>query len=350
MKAFMRSTLLFSGAMPLLILTACSDPQNAPTGVSEKVSVHASGWMAPASTSFHGAALAGKKFDASECRQCHGSQFDGGISNVSCKTCHASYPHPENFVPAHSGFIKSINYNIASCKGCHGQDYGATKIDNSCLTCHTKQNGPEACNTCHGNFSAEAADLKNAAPPRGLKGETNSTAPAVGAHQAHFGYFDKLPVAAVCQECHALPQNFSTTGHIDSDGRAETLITGALATVKTEGGGRVPNVIYNAADNTCANSYCHGNWGLLKSQAQENDFIYVADKMEGLKASPKWTNPASAACGSCHGLPPVGHQPYDLTRCFVCHPGVVDENGKIADKAKHVNGKVNVFGQEYPMF
>jgi len=35
---------------------------------------------------------------------------------------------------------------------------------------------------------------------------------------------------------------------------------------------------------------------------------------------------------------------------FVCHSGVVDENGNIADKTKHVNGKVNVFGREYSVF
>ncbi len=109
------------------------------------------------------------------------------------------------------------------------------------------------------------------------------------------------------------------------------------------------NVVYNATANTCAGSYCHGNWGLLKSQSQYA-FIYTADKMEGINAAPKWTDSASAACGTCHGNPPVGHQPHDLTRCFVCHAGVVDENGKIADKTKHINGKVNAFGQEYPMF
>lgn len=335
--------------MPLLFLAACSDPQTAPTGVSEKVSVHEPGWTAPASSSFHGAALASKQFDASECRQCHGSQFDGGIANVSCKTCHASYPHPANWIGAHSSFVKTTNYNLKSCQGCHGQDYGTKKINNSCLTCHTKPGGPEACNTCHGNFSGDPTDLKMVAPPRGLKGETSPTTPAVGAHQAHFAYFDKSPAATTCQECHALPQNFSAAGHIDADGRAEAIFKGALVTVKTEGGARVPNAIYNTANNSCTNTYCHGNWGLLKSQSQ-NDFIFIADKMEGLNAAPKWTDSASAACGTCHGLPPVGHQPYDLTRCFVCHPGVVDENGNINDKTQHLNGKVNVFGREYPMF
>ena len=349
MSKKIKAILFCISGMPLLFLAACSDPQMAPTGVSEKVSVHQPGWTMPASTSFHGAALANKQFDASECRQCHGSQFDGGIANVSCKTCHASYPHPENFVPAHSGYIKSSNYNLASCKGCHGQDYSTKKVDNACVTCHTKQNGPEACNTCHGNFGGDAADLKNAAPPRGLEGETNTTSPAVGAHQAHFAYFDKSPVATTCQECHVLPQNFSAAGHIDADGRAEAIFNGALAIVKTEDGVRVPNVVYNANSNTCAGSYCHGNWGLLKSKSKYN-FIYAADKITGLNASPKWTDAASAACGTCHALPPAGHNPFDLSACATCHQGVIDAFGKIIDKTKHINGKVNVFNEEYPMF
>jgi len=71
--------------------------------------------------------------------------------------------------------------------------------------------------------------------------------------------------------------------------------------------------------------------------------------MAGLNASPKWTDPASAKCGSCHGLPPAGHRYHDLTVCSICHPAVIDENGNIIDKIKHVNGKVNFLEQEYPM-
>lgn len=349
MRTFMRTALPFSLAIPLMIFIACSDPQDAPTGVSEKISVHGAGWTMPASTNFHGAALAGKKYDASECRQCHGSQFDGGIANVSCKTCHASYPHPANFVPAHSGYIKSINYNLASCKGCHGQDYGTKKVNNSCTTCHTKPNGPEACNTCHGNFGGDPAVLTNVAPPRGLKGETAATTPAVGSHQAHLAYYPSAALAGTCQQCHALPQTFAAAGHIDADSKAELIFSETLARLKTEDGARVPNVVYNSANNTCANSYCHGNWGLLKAKSK-NDFIYVADKMEGRNASPRWTDSASAACGTCHGLPPAGHRPHDITVCNTCHGAVIDVNGKIIDKTKHINGKVNLFDQEYPMF
>jgi predicted CxxxxCH...CXXCH cytochrome family protein len=118
--------------------------------------------------------------------------------------------------------------------------------------------------------------------------------------------------------------------------------------MRTEGGNRAPNGFYDANANTCGNTYCHGNWGLLRSQS-DNDFAYEADKIEGNNASPKWTDPASGACGTCHGLPPTGHSP-NLNACYICHDQVVDFNRVIIDKTKHVNGKVNLLGMEYPMF
>ncbi len=349
----MKSTILLLTAIPLIFLAACSDPENAPTSPQAQVSVHESGWNIVASANFHGKALAAKQFDASECRQCHGSQLDGGIVGVSCKTCHASFPHPATGwvvgANSHIAFLKNNAYNLQSCQGCHGQNYGTVKVNNSCLTCHTKPGGPEACNTCHGNSGGDPAVLTNVAPPRGLDGETATTAPAVGAHQAHLAYFPSASLAGTCQQCHALPQNFAAAGHIDADGKAEPLFNGDLVKLATENGARVPNPSYNAASNTCAGTYCHGNWGLLKTGSQYT-FIYAADKIEGSSAAPKWTDPATVACGTCHGLPPTGHNPFDLTSCATCHQGVIDVNGNIIDATKHVNGKVNVFMQEYPMF
>jgi predicted CxxxxCH...CXXCH cytochrome family protein len=347
----MKKIIFLFTMIPSVFLFSCSDPQDVPTAATDQVNVHGPGWNVLASPNFHGTVLAAKRFDASECRQCHGSQFDGGIVSVSCKSCHASFPHPSGWVGAgansHNVFLKNSGYNLNSCKTCHGQNYATVKVNTSCLTCHSMAGGPEACNTCHGNFSGDVTDLKNAAPPKGLDDETAATTPAVGAHQAHFGYYQNLPAATTCQECHAVPANFAAAGHIDSNNRAE-LIFGALAKLPTEGGSRIPNVSYNFTNNTCSNSYCHGNWGLLKAQSTYV-FIYAADKMEGSAAAPKWTDAATAACGTCHGLPPTGHNPYELTTCATCHLGVIDVNGVIVDKTKHVNGKVNVFGQEYPM-
>jgi hypothetical protein len=68
----------------------------------------------------------------------------------------------------------------------------------------------------------------------------------------------------------------------------------------------------------------------------------------GENVSPAWTGGASnATCGSCHGLPPKGHIVVPVSTCGTCHDGIVGSDGTITDKTRHVNGKVNVFGQEY---
>jgi hypothetical protein len=347
----MKQIILLLAVSALLFLAACSDPQDAPLAPQAQVSVHVQGWNVAASPDFHGKALAPKQFNSEECRPCHGSQYDGGISNVSCKTCHASFPHPATgWVGGHGTFLKSNGYDLNSCQSCHGQNYGTVKVSNSCLTCHTKQGGPEACNLCHGNSTGDVTDLKNAAPPNGLDDETGATTPAVGAHQAHLPFNPNLSVAEACQECHAVPANFFAAGHVDADGEAEVPFNGALSRLITERGNRVPNAVYDPAGNTCSGTYCHGNWALLKSFSPY-DFVYTADKMEGNAAAPRWTDPNTAACGTCHGLPPTGHQDAPLTACMTCHGDVVDGFGNINNKAKHANGKVNViFKDEYPMF
>jgi len=311
---------------------------------------HTADWLNPNSANNHGAVLAAQNYDAQACQLCHGSDLNGGTSNVSCRKCHASYPHPENWVAgatSHYVFLKSNAFDLASCQSCHGQNYGTMKGNTSCLTCHTKQGGPEACNVCHGNASGDVNDLTTWAPPKGLDDETAISSPAVGAHQAHLNYYSNLPARDVCQECHVVPNAFATPNHVDDNNRAEAVF-GPLGALITEGGSRVPNVIYDFNANTCSASYCHGNWGMRKALSRY-DFIYSADVMSGSSATPQWTDGNPAACGSCHGLPPTGHNPFGISACMICHQGVVDETGAITDKAKHINGKVNVFQEEYPM-
>ncbi|MFQ5631423.1 MAG: CxxxxCH/CxxCH domain-containing protein [bacterium] len=221
------------------------------------------------------------------------------------------------------------------------------KIDNSCRTCHTNPEGPEACNTCHGAFAEDVNDLHNVAPPAGLNNETDPTSPAVGAHQTHLAFFEA--VEATCRECHTLPESMAAAGHIDADGQADVLFQGVLALTTTEGGARVPSPAFDPATNGCENTYCHGNWGLPKSGSQ-NPFFFAEEKMQGNNATPVWNDPETGACGTCHDLPPKGHNPFALNECANCHLDIINREGEFIDKSVHVNGKINVFRLEYPMF
>lgn len=345
---------LLAVLLGMALLQACSEPQTVPTAPQNEVSVHGEGWLSRASENFHGSVLAKQNYDAEDCRRCHGAQFDGGITAVSCRTCHASYPHPAagwvNGANSHHAFLRGARYDLRSCQGCHGQDYGTQLQGKSCKTCHTQAEGPESCNVCHGNSGGNGSELINSAPPEGLEGESATTSPAVGAHQKHFAYFKNLSAREVCQECHAAPNNFYAATHLnDDDRRAEAGLAGPLARMATEGGQRTPNGVYDFNANTCGNTYCHGNWGLRKAQSRYA-LAYAADVITGSNATPKWTDASSVTCGSCHGLPPTGHNPFPITACNICHQTVIDGFGAIIDSTKHINGKVNVFLEEYPMF
>ncbi len=55
-------------------------------------SIHRGGILDPASSDFHGKLIQAEKYDFKVCQSCHGQDFSGGTSGVSCLTCHADGP------------------------------------------------------------------------------------------------------------------------------------------------------------------------------------------------------------------------------------------------------------------
>jgi predicted CxxxxCH...CXXCH cytochrome family protein len=292
-------------ALAAVLLCGCSElKKGTPTTNPVFVYVHPAGFRSPSSPDFHGKAVQAAGWEMRDCRQCHGGTYSGANA-ISC-----------------------LN------SGCHVDASGNAK-------------SPESCNTCHGSFAATVNDTLSWAPPRSVAGDTSTMAYGVGAHRSHLlgtGNDSSTPVP--CAGCHTIPSTVYASGHITSQGRAQVLITAALATVSS--GGTTPTPAYDAQNMQCGNSYCHGNWQLRKS-ASQYPFVYTDSLMKGANYSPKWTGGASeAACGTCHGLPPAGHlsQGISLAQCTSCHYGVVDGSGKIIDKTKHMNGKIDVYGDE----
>lgn len=266
----------------------------------EYAGVHPEFWTDPASGDFHG-----KKVVAvglASCRECHGEDFGGGRSGISCFTCHEAYPHTDGWLVAssqdfHGVYIRGHGWNLVICQTCHGEDYDGGEGGRSCNACHSGT--PEACNTCHGSGS-------NPAPPEAIDGDTATTFTGVGAHQSHISYSS---VRFDCSECHLKPDSLYQPGHVDSDLPAE-LSFGPLA--RAEGA----DPLWDGA--TCADVYCHGS------------------TVSGPNPDPVWTvvDGSQAACGACHRIPPHGN----WGSCDGCHPSVVGPDTSIIDRDLHVNG------------
>jgi len=331
---------LFFGLVLAAVLVSCSD-YSSNVSQPETRGVHPEGWANKTSINFHGKYLAQNNFDVNLCKQCHAADFTGGIAGHSCFECHASrqlIQHPEGWADKtspnfHGKFLQKNNFNLNMCKLCHTTDFTGGITGQSCFECHTSKAGPEACNTCHGNFN----NPNQINPPRAINGDTLTTYRGVGAHQSHLSENDiRQPVD--CNSCHIVPKTFEDKTHIDGTPHAEVTFHGLALNQ-----GDKP--IYDSNSLKCSNVYCHGNFTFYRDSSNYS-WIYKDSVITGNNFSPTWNkvDGTEAKCGTCHDLPPKGHAPESLDACGNCHIGIVDANGKIIDKTKHINGKINVFG------
>jgi predicted CxxxxCH...CXXCH cytochrome family protein len=269
------------------------------------------------------------------------SDLETNIPPPPTVTVHGEGVDSVNSPNFHGNLVKQNNWNLTLCTDCHGVDYDGGLVNESCLGCHIYPGGPENCTTCHGSLTSNA-------PPKDLNGNTSTGERGVGAHQVHLKG-NSNGKTLTCTECHNVPGGLYTPGHIDSELPAEVLFNNYLANLSTNGPSTseydptlplfVPDPVYNSSDLTCTNTYCHGYF-----------------KNGNLDNAPVWTNPASAACGTCHGDPTTGQalpktdseggtHP-DSESCSACHGGVVEADLKFINPSKHIDGKLNLFGDD----
>lgn len=324
----------------------CTDLKDGlPPSVTPGVQVHLPSWVDTASSNFHGTFVNAAHGDVQSCLVCHGQDYNGGSSNVSCVACHQRTggtihgrgwitPSSANF---HGKAIAAANWDMRPCQVCHGVVYAGGKVPSSCRTCHTGGAGPENCSTCHGSAA-------NPAPPNDVSGNTATTARGVGAHQRHLvGGGATSNYTLACANCHIVPATIYTPGHVDTHGPAEVILAGGGLVTFNHGNGVPP--VYSSDSLKCSNTYCHGNWSVSKALSPYPDW-YTANTMSGGNRPVRWNGGATeGACGTCHGLPPVGHfNSASIQRCGNCHIGIVGSDGRtIIDKSRHMNGMVDVF-------
>jgi predicted CxxxxCH...CXXCH cytochrome family protein len=136
-KHTLTGLLLLSG---LLFMAGCgsSTPNSkASTGATTE-GQHAAEWL-PA-----GHMIAAQE-DQSACTECHGQYYDGGISGVSCTSCHLGGPsskHPVDwFLPQlwkkHAGYATTNGNTACANAVCHGSTLsGVANSGPSCTSCH----------------------------------------------------------------------------------------------------------------------------------------------------------------------------------------------------------------------
>ena len=81
------------------------------------------------------------EFIGETCQNCHGSDFKGGNTGISCYKCHTVFPHPENWLDTSSSDfhgLTAMEEGLSETCGteCHGSDYSGGLSDKSCYSCH----------------------------------------------------------------------------------------------------------------------------------------------------------------------------------------------------------------------
>jgi predicted CxxxxCH...CXXCH cytochrome family protein len=273
---------------------------------------HSTDWNNESSSASHGQFLKTQSWKNDLCTACHGTELSGGVSKTGCFTCHPQYPHSSTYATDHPSTLRTDANPLSNCRDCHGDNYtGSAVVNITCERsgCHVDGNGtpksPESCNTCHGTFSAIASDTLSWAPPVSINGAADYTDLAVGAHQKHLGI---VPLVygqkLVCSECHTVPSTVSTAGHLGTPPAKVTLAGVLLKGPSTNG----LAATFDAGSKTCLNTYCHGNWKASSSRPGAYTWGFADSIIVGSNYQPRWNGgPKEAACGTCHGNASTGN-------------------------------------------
>jgi len=122
----------------LALLAGCGSTPNDKAPFSADTGKHAAGWL-PAQHSTSATA------STASCKECHGEDLTGGISGVSCTTCHIGGPtsaHPTDWgtsiLTKHGPYV--VANTSASCQNvyCHGANReGVANSGPACSSCHS---------------------------------------------------------------------------------------------------------------------------------------------------------------------------------------------------------------------
>jgi hypothetical protein len=128
----------------LVVLVGCGSDANTQAPFDSDAQQHAAGWL-PAGH------MTAAQPDGASCQECHGADFSGGISKVSCTTCHlggALSVHPATWegdaiLTSHGPYVVANGSLACANVNCHGADLKG--VVNSGPSCGNFAND----NRCH---------------------------------------------------------------------------------------------------------------------------------------------------------------------------------------------------------
>lgn len=324
-----KQTLSLYLSMLFMTLIGCSE-QNAQSLIDPDTGSHAKDWLPAA----HMKAVTMSGPD--DCSSCHGTDLEGGISGISCTSCHLGGPtsvHPADWVPVystHDPYVEASGTGACANLYCHGASLtGVANSGPSCMSCHmggVMQIHPagwlgDACSN-HGNYAYTngTAGCSNAACHGADLGGVSQSGPSCT--QCH----NPIPNSNQCNYCHGIPPNGTvypnTAGkhakHMQLSG--VTCATCHIRLCDQHGNGIVEVIIdpiYNAktgiasftttsSGKTCSEISCHGG-----PRTQTPD--------QAAAQNPPQSDPGQTPDWYTGSIDVYNSPTYDFAQCTACH-------------------------------
>ncbi|MEA2062551.1 MAG: hypothetical protein U9P14_02530 [Gemmatimonadota bacterium] len=191
------SLLLLAAAM---LWTACAELKE-----PSLVRTHTQEWASASTAGFHG--LKVRQAGLISCLGCHGDNYRGGTSGISCNECHnGPGGHPSGWLDKSKDEYHGLRIAAGGpeeCAECHGEDYrGLGNKGGSCYSCHNGPSGHPATGWID-RSSDQFHGLKVAAGGLGI------------CTPCHGEDFQGGTSGVFCYKCHNGPSGHPATGWLE---------------------------------------------------------------------------------------------------------------------------------------
>ncbi len=252
-----KTTICLTALALSLSLSGCGDT-NSKVVFSPDSGKHLPGWA----INHQGSA----KADQETCFECHGENLDGGISKVSCTTCHlgsAEAVHPLQWgqyaYARHKGYVATNGTTSCANSACHGAALtGVPGSGSSCATaCHlggpaAKHAGTWAFYSSHANYASANGIAKCSTSVCHGTASTGVFLSGPSCYQCHLGGVSAVHPATAGSWRDADHKGYTLTGLTNAQTRAKCDIAACHGTFNDA---TKPGQV--KVDKTCGASSCH---------------------------------------------------------------------------------------------